>query len=210
MVQKVSSSTRLRVAEACCDLYLARGTTQLTVAELAGAAGISERTFYRYFPVKAESIAPVFDSMTEAMNAAVVAHGPAPLRAVVVDAFEAMFTGHVPSRAHQIFPLVFADSEMWALFLRKVHDGETTLAPLLAALLGLPMEHDRARAAAAAVASSTRIALERLSAHSGDLAADFAGVLDAFGPALLYPATVQDARASIRRPATISASGPTG
>ncbi|WP_213817099.1 TetR family transcriptional regulator [Glaciihabitans sp. dw_435] len=188
MVKKLASSTRLRVSEECCELYLTRGTTQLTVADIAGSVGVSERTFYRYFPVKADSIGPVFDAMTEAMNAAVMEHPPAPIRDVVVDAFDAMFTTRITSRADEIFPLVLADPEMWGLFLRKVHDGEAALAPFLAARLSISVDSNRARAAAAAIASATRIALERVGTNDVELTTEFAGLLDAFGPPLLAPA----------------------
>lgn len=197
---KLASSTRLRVSEECCELYLARGTTQLTVADIAGAVGVSERTFYRYFPVKADSIAPVFDTMTETMNTAVLAHLAAPIRDVIVDAFDAMFSTRITSRAREIFPLVLADPEMWGLFLRKVHDGETALAPFLAARLNLSVDSNRARAAAAAIASATRIAIERLGTSDVNLTTEFAGLLDAFGPALLAPSDSESAPAATAVP----------
>lgn len=204
VVHQLSSATRLRVSEQCCLFYLQCGTTRLKVMDIAHAAGVSERTFYRYFTVKADSVAPVFDWMTQTMNAAVLAHPPTQLRDVVIDAFEAMFTSRITGRAQEFFPLIFADEEMWALFLRKVHDGETSLAPLLADLLGLPVGHDRARAAAAAIASSTRIALERLSTEGTGVTVEFTKVLDAFGPWVLTPL-----RAGSTASGTTSASGST-
>lgn len=184
-MKKLESSTRLRVSEDCCLYYLEKHTTRLPVAEIAAAVGISERTFYRYFPVKADSVAPIFDHMTETMNSIVVA-GPTPdLRQLMIDAFDTMFTSRITSRAAEFFPLVFADPEIWALFLRKVQEGETSLAPLLASSLGLPADDNRARAAAAAVASSTRIALERLTTAGADPSVEFVGLLDAFGDQIL-------------------------
>lgn len=205
VVMKLNSATRLRVSEDCCLYYLAQNSTRMPVAEIAAAVGISDRTFYRYFPVKAESVSPVFDSMTATTNSIAAAGASPTLRLLMVDAFAAMFTSRVTSRASEFFPLVFADPEMWALFLRKVHDGETTLAPILAVSLGLPSDHNRARVAAAAVASSTRIALERLSTHGADPASEFAGLLDAFlDPGLFAPA-ISDGVSL-----TTSADGPTG
>jgi AcrR family transcriptional regulator len=174
----------LRVSEACCAHFVAEGSTQCSIADLAAAAGISERTFHRYFPVKAEAIAPVFDAMTASKNDFVRTHPDLPVRDVLIGAFRAMFRSPVTSRPGEIFPLVFADPEMWALFLRKVHDGEVSLAPLLAERLGVPAGADRARAAAAGVASSIRIALERLATDGADLDSSFTSILDAFGRSL--------------------------
>jgi AcrR family transcriptional regulator len=194
VVHKLAEETRLAVSERCCVYFMAEGTTQRPVADIAAAAGISERTFHRYFPVKAESVYPVFEAMTARKNAFVIAHPHLPMRELLAGAFESMFASPVTARASELFPLVFADPEMWALFLRKVHDGETSLAPLLAERLGIPAEDDRARAAAAAVASSIRIALERLSAtgpnsaKSADIAATFIRMIDAFGSALFEAA----------------------
>lgn len=173
---------RLRAAEACCTLYIERGTTDLTIAEIAAAIGISQRTFYRYFAIKAESVKPVFDWTTATFNRHVTA-APAdvPLRDVLTEGFDAMLGGPNAERTRRLFPLIFADPELWSVFLRAVHYGETSLAPALAPRLGVPSASIRSRAAAAAVATATRLALEDLVVSTADPAAAFASYLDAFG-----------------------------
>lgn len=152
---------RLGVSERCCALFIARDTTGLTIAEIAREVGISQRTFYRYFPIKAESVGPVFDWTIRRFNAVLVqARSELTMTAVLPLAFQASFLEDSAQRTRQLFPLVFRDPEMWSVFLRKVHDGELSVAPLLAPRLGLEAESIAARAAAAAVASSVRIALE--------------------------------------------------
>lgn len=47
-------NARGRLAEAALDLYGERGFEQATVAEIAKRAGLTERTFFRYFPDKPE------------------------------------------------------------------------------------------------------------------------------------------------------------
>lgn len=176
------AEARLRAAEACCALYIARATTSLTAAEICEEIRVPQRTFYRYFPTKADSICPIFEWSTRTFEAS-IASAPAHtgLAAVLRDAFCAMFGGEHASRTRALFPLVFSDSEMWSLFLRKVHDGERTLAPVLALRLGIPEQSVRARAASAAVASSTRIALERMVTDGVDPEAHFMDLLVAFG-----------------------------
>ena len=47
-------NARGRLEQAALDLYLERGFEQTTVAEIAGRAGLTERTFFRHFADKRE------------------------------------------------------------------------------------------------------------------------------------------------------------
>ena len=49
-----SPDARSRLAQAALELYLERGFEQTTVAEIAGRAGLTERTFFRHFADKRE------------------------------------------------------------------------------------------------------------------------------------------------------------
>ncbi|GAA3168539.1 hypothetical protein GCM10020255_055570 [Rhodococcus baikonurensis] len=51
----------LRVSQSCAAAFVERGDTSTTIAELAERAEISERTFYRCFATKEESIWPMLD-----------------------------------------------------------------------------------------------------------------------------------------------------
>lgn len=182
----VGKAARLKAAEACCDLYIRRGTTDLTIAEISREIGISQRSFYRYFPIKAESISPVFDWTTAAFDAAVLgAHPAADVRDVLRGAWRASLGTDNADRTRRLFPLVFADAEMWSAFLRKVHDGERALSPILGARLGLDPDAPRARAASAAVASATRIALEQMVMTGADPEQAYLSLIDAFSGDLL-------------------------
>ena len=175
------SDARLRASEACCALYVSRDTTDLTVAEIASAVGISQRSFYRYFPIKAESVSPVLDWTTRTFNEAVQdAPADTPVREVLRDAFRAMLGGAVAERTRTLFPLIFADPEMWSVFLRKVHNGERSLSPVLAPRLGLDPSSLASRASAATVASATRLALELMVTDGADPEERFMQVLDTF------------------------------
>lgn len=48
------SGSEARLAEAALDLFIDQGYEQTTVSEIAGRAGLTERTFYRYFADKRE------------------------------------------------------------------------------------------------------------------------------------------------------------
>lgn len=47
-------NARGRLAEAALELYSERGFEQTTVAEIAGRAGLTERTYFRHYADKRE------------------------------------------------------------------------------------------------------------------------------------------------------------
>ena len=86
-------NARGRLEEAALDLYTERGFDETTVAEIAERAGLTERTFFRYFADKREvlfggqdallqlfvdSIVDAPDSMSpiDAVGAALAGRGP--------------------------------------------------------------------------------------------------------------------------------------
>jgi AcrR family transcriptional regulator len=86
-----------RFREAAMDLYLERGFDQTTVADIAARAGLTARTFFRYYADKREVLFDGSDSLRSAMVEA-VDHAPAPaapMRAVAaaLDAAATMLGG---------------------------------------------------------------------------------------------------------------------
>ncbi|MDT0274550.1 mycofactocin system transcriptional regulator [Blastococcus goldschmidtiae] len=51
-----AEGTRARVERAALDLFTLRGFERVTTDEVADAAGISRRTFFRYFATKADAV----------------------------------------------------------------------------------------------------------------------------------------------------------
>jgi len=171
----------LRAALAACALFVREGTTDITVADITAAVEISPRTFHRYFPTKAEIVSPLFRWTTHEFNLAVAEPAPdVPVLDVLTGAFSRSLGGAVAERTQGLFPLIFADDGMWSVFLRHVHDGERSLTPELAPRLGLAPNSVAARAASAAVASSTRIALEGMVVEGRDPQALYTETLQAF------------------------------
>lgn len=97
---------RGRLAQAAMELYLERGFGQTTVAQIAERAGVTERTFFRYFADKREML---FDGSAHLQQLMVdaVAGAPAgadPLEAVgaALDAVGAVFVDLDYSRTRQL------------------------------------------------------------------------------------------------------------
>ena len=72
-----------RLGEAALALYLEKGFEQTTVAEIAARAGLTERTFFRYFADKREVL---FQGATQFQDAIVTAVADAPATLTPIDA----------------------------------------------------------------------------------------------------------------------------
>lgn len=81
-------NTRERLQQAALDLFAERGFDSTTVAEIAARAGLTERTFFRYFADKRE----VLFGGSEALQEAIVAGlGDAPASMPPLEAAAASF-----------------------------------------------------------------------------------------------------------------------
>ncbi|MGV0815572.1 TetR/AcrR family transcriptional regulator [Mycolicibacterium boenickei] len=60
MTERRAEELRFDIALAARDLFLAEGSTSVTVDRICSAAGIAPRTFHRHFPVKEDVVLPLF------------------------------------------------------------------------------------------------------------------------------------------------------
>ena len=65
--------TRARIEQAALDLFTAQGFEQVTIDEIAEAAGISRRTFFRYVSAKADAVWGDFDAHVVRLEAMLAA-----------------------------------------------------------------------------------------------------------------------------------------
>ena len=97
---------RGRLAQAAMELYLERGFGQTTVAQIAERAGVTERTFFRYFADKREML---FDGsgrlqqlMVDAVTAAPAEAAPLEAVGAALEAAGAVFVDLEHSRTRQL------------------------------------------------------------------------------------------------------------
>src|ERR1700754_4299218 len=65
LTERRKAETRLEVARAAVDLFLAKGVAATSADEIAAAAGISSRTLWRYFPTKESCVTPLLTDVVE-------------------------------------------------------------------------------------------------------------------------------------------------
>ncbi|MGH2859431.1 MAG: TetR family transcriptional regulator, partial [Solirubrobacteraceae bacterium] len=77
-------ATRAAIEQAARELFAQRGFDAVTVREIAERAGVTERTFYRYFPSKHELVADDARAWAQVLRAAIRdrPRSEAPLEAV--------------------------------------------------------------------------------------------------------------------------------
>jgi mycofactocin system transcriptional regulator len=71
------ADTRARVEQAALDLFTLRGFDPVIIDDVAAAAGISRRTFFRYFATKADAVWGDFDAHVARLERLLAAADPA-------------------------------------------------------------------------------------------------------------------------------------
>ncbi|MEV6022556.1 TetR family transcriptional regulator [Streptomyces sp. NPDC052036] len=60
LIERRKAATRMEIARAAAGLFMANGLRATRAEDIARAAGVAPRTFYRYFATKEEALAPLF------------------------------------------------------------------------------------------------------------------------------------------------------
>ena len=154
-------------------LFEERGFDQVTVDEIASAARISARTFYRYFPAKEDVLLVRIDRRSEALRVALAA------RPVDEPALHSLRLALVEAVSHEDLTL----SKRWTTVvaatpgvLRTVLGGiqlksQRVIAEFLGSRLGQPSDTLVPTMLAAAVGGVIQAARTQWFIHGGDLAA---------------------------------------
>ncbi|MFI1536789.1 TetR/AcrR family transcriptional regulator [Streptomyces anandii] len=60
LTERRKAATRMEIARAAARLFVTRGLKATRAEDVAQAAGVAPRTFYRYFATKEEAVAPLY------------------------------------------------------------------------------------------------------------------------------------------------------
>ncbi|MFE5919555.1 TetR/AcrR family transcriptional regulator [Streptomyces sp. NPDC002285] len=167
----------MEIARAAAGLFVKRGLKSTRAEDIAQAAGIAPRTFYRYFATKEEAVAPLYAAGADRWSQAVRTAPPGlPLPQALEHAARHTLTpGTTVSTASWDWVRTLVRLANSSPALRKVwaevcHESETTLAEVLAARAAGPGNHDNVAElqppspslhfAAAVAAAAVRVAVE--------------------------------------------------
>jgi AcrR family transcriptional regulator len=152
---------RRRLHEAALALFAERGFAQTTTAAIAERAGLTERTFFRYFPDKREVL---FDGGHEMQEILVAAVASAPPEATTLEVIEAGLTA-IAGRMQSVRPfaqqraaIIASHAELQERELAKLEGWSAGVA---AALRQRGMADPAARLAAGLAITVFRTAFQR-------------------------------------------------
>ncbi|CNE21531.1 transcriptional regulator [Mycobacterium tuberculosis] len=127
-------NARGRLEEAALALYGERGFEKTTVAEIAARAGLTERTFFRYFADKREVLfagsALLQDMLTDAVAAAPASAAPLDATAGALETIAAVFAGRREHSRHRQ-AVIDANTELRERELIKLATMASALADAL-------------------------------------------------------------------------------
>lgn len=165
-------AVREHVVEVALSLFTAHGFEATTIEQIAGAAGISRRTFFRYFGTKEDVVLGDADEQRRVLAASLEAR-PAdedPWTALRRAAEALPEAQAPPSRALAVAGLVSTSASLRARHLQKQAAWQEVLSPLVARRAGLaasPVPDLRASALVAAALACLDVATRAWQACGG-------------------------------------------
>ncbi len=161
--ERKKAQTRQALAEAALELFTARGYDATTVEDIAAAADISPRTFFRYFATKDEVLFGDSDTARAAFRE-ILHSRPAdePLFAALRATAVALLDSEAvdPDGASAVMRLVNGHPALQARYLELLRVIEDDVAEWAAARLGEAATDLRPRLVAAAAMSARRVAFD--------------------------------------------------
>lgn len=157
------AASQSRIREQALSLFLERGFDQVTIAEIAAAANVGERTVYRHFPTK-ESF--ILGSMPGTFDRLLAEIAQAPSELSATDAVIHALSKSADQRKdledeRSRMTLLRRHPAVQQAWLVELHRLEIGLTQWLTTRASRPEDDLRCRTAAAAIVASHRIASER-------------------------------------------------
>jgi AcrR family transcriptional regulator len=179
--ERKKEQTRRTIAAVALDLFETRGYAETTVDDIAAAADVSPRTFFRYFTGKDEAVFERADDVQVAFRA-LLASRPAgePLLVALREIGKALIGETVDeARLRRVLALTQAVPALRNRYNALIDTIERELTAWAADRLGVPASDLRPRLVAAAVLAARRVAMDTwLDAPGDDLAEHVTRAID--------------------------------
>lgn len=161
--------TRRVIQAEALRLFADKGFAATTIEEIAAAADVAPRTFFRYFPTKVEVVFWA-DYQPTLANFVATRPGDEPaiqtLRHGITDGL-AGFYDQDAERLLERIKLAFRTPALHPRLRQQQASWAAAMTALLAARLGAPPDDLEVRAIAAAIAAALFVAIEEWQAHDG-------------------------------------------
>ncbi len=163
-------ATLLELSDTAAELFVRQGVAATTVQNIADQAGVSARTFHRYFPSKADALGP---ALREGLLRYVARAQVMPADTTLVEGLctaleEALAEPRTPLDV-ELTRLVVTSPELTSAWLRAHEDCAVALVPILAPRLAPGIDQVALRYAAASVVTANRLAVEAWIAEGGEV-----------------------------------------
>ncbi|WP_020500470.1 TetR family transcriptional regulator [Sciscionella marina] len=174
LTERRKAATRLDIAQVAFGLLADHGPGEVTAEGIAGAAGVSLRTFYRYFRSKEDAVAPALAVGGDMWRARLAdTPGGARLLPAVEEAIRGALTPQDTDqtdrleRTRRLLRAAAKDSSLAEVWYRVNRESETLLVPVLAGIAAETGELEL-RLVAAAATDAIRVALEAWAAEQAE------------------------------------------
>lgn len=180
--ERKKERTRRAIADVALDLFESRGYGQTTVDDIAAAADVSPRTFFRYFASKDEAVFERADDVREAFTALLSSRpDDEPLLVSLREIGNALISRELvdEARLRRLLVLIQAEPALRSRYNQLIDLIEGELTVWAADRLGAAPTDLRPRLAAAAVLAARRVTTDTwLESPGEDLSGHMARAID--------------------------------
>ena len=155
---------RMDISRHAVRLFTEQGVAATSGEQIAQAAGVSERTFWRYFPHKESCVEPLLTKMVDAFCAVLLAWPP---ELELIDHLRAAYSPLLDSATDEDIEAVLAvvrlthgERALRAAYLMLRERAEDALAEVLAERMGKPRDTIDVRVQAAAMSAVLKVATD--------------------------------------------------
>ncbi len=167
--ERKKERTRDAIRDAAVELFHAKGYAGTTVDDIAAAADVSPRTFFRYFANKEEVLFSRFDETLDLLRDFFYSRPEGETIGATLREAKQQFAsmGAAVSLDRATFDMFQDDEALHARYLQSFYRLESIVSEWIASRLGVPDRDLLPRVIAAVIASGARVALDVWTAEPG-------------------------------------------